>query len=275
MPDGTHSVVAGSQQPPEPQLAPAQQGSPGPPQARHTSFAQARVASPHTRPGQQAWPAPPHGWQAPFAHASPALVQVWLAQQAWPAPPHTTHWLAVQVTAAAVHWVPPQHACMPAPQPPQLPFAHTPPNIGQVEPEPVHRSFTQQPPPLQLEALQQASPGSPQWVHTPALGVPVQTSLASQVRPGQQTWPAAPHAWQTPPTQVPPVQAPAQQGEPSAPQPLMSLLPPPMPAGLLVQPPTVSNRMIAKRLMMPIVPLPKPGCAKVVQCAPFVARSPS
>jgi hypothetical protein len=62
--------------------------------------------------------------------------------------------------------------------------------FGQVEPEPVQMSLTQQPPPLQPLAAQQASPGAPQWVHT----LFAHTSLASQASPGQQACPGPPQA---------------------------------------------------------------------------------
>src|SRR5207302_365475 len=141
--------VPASQQPPPPHLLPGQQACPGAPHCAHAPLVQVAPF----------WHIAPSARQPPLSQQPP--LQVLLVQQAWPLPP----------------------------QVPQLPFMHVPPTVGQVEPDPVQTLLTQQPPEAQLLAAQQASPGSPQWVHTLA---GLQTSLASQTRPGQQFWPAPP-----------------------------------------------------------------------------------
>ena len=121
-------------------------------------------------------------------------MQVLLAQHGCPGPPHAAHWVPTQLTADAVQTLPgEQHACPPPPQVPQLPFAQVPPTPGQTDPLPVQMLLIQQPPAPHVLAAQQASPGPPQWVHTPA-PFPVQMSVASQALPAQQAWPGPPHA---------------------------------------------------------------------------------
>jgi hypothetical protein len=121
------------------------------------------------------------------------------------------------------------------PQPPQLPAAQAPPNVGQVEPEPVQRLFTQQPPPLQVVAAQQTSPGPPQAEQMPS-PLPVHTvdAVSRHCRPGQQACASPPQAEQTPFEQVPSEHvSPLQQTAPRIPQPAMSMPPSELPtAGL-------------------------------------------
>jgi hypothetical protein len=74
-----------------------------------------------------------------------------------------------------------QQACADPPQAPQLPLPQVPPSVGQVLPELVHRSLTQQPPPLHALPAQQASPGPPQGAQTSLL----QTLPLAQPRPVQ------------------------------------------------------------------------------------------
>lgn len=154
-------------------------------------------------------------------HTSPVPPQVWPEQHGCPAPPHAAHVPDTQLTDAPVHSAPVQQSCPLAPHVPQLPFEHTPPTVGQVEPLPVHTPLTQQPPFAQVLDAQHASPGPPQWVQMPR-PLPVHAELASQVRPAQHICPAPPHAWHTPPTHAPLVQVVPQHGAPSVPQPAMS-----------------------------------------------------
>jgi hypothetical protein len=72
-----------------------------------------------------------------------------------------------QVTPGAVQLWLVQHGCAAPPQLPQLPLEQLPPTVGQVLPEPVQMSLTQQP-------------------------------LEVQLLPAQQVWPALPHCAQTP-----------------------------------------------------------------------------
>lgn len=158
---------------------------------------QARPLPVQARPAQQGCPGPPHCAHTPALQVRPSLPQLLPAQQGCPGPPQAAHWPPAQATLGAVHWAGPpataQQGWPGPPQVPQLPAPHMPPMTGQVEPAPVHRLLTQQPPAPQVLAPQQASPGRPQWVHTPS-PLPVQMSLASQARPAQQAWPGPPQA---------------------------------------------------------------------------------
>jgi hypothetical protein len=119
---------------------------------------QARPAPVQARPSQQGSPAPPHATQELLAQMRPPLPHVRLLQQGWPAPPQAAQVPATQATDAAVHCAGamPQQGCPEAPHVPQELFMQVPPTVGQVEPAPVQMLFTQQPPPAQLLAAQQA-----------------------------------------------------------------------------------------------------------------------
>jgi len=75
-----------SQQPPAPQLFPAQQGCPTPPQGAHVAVVLVPLQP------------------KPALHVEPE-------QQGWPLPPHATHWLLTQAAPGALHrMLPLQHA---------------------------------------------------------------------------------------------------------------------------------------------------------------------
>jgi hypothetical protein len=100
-----------------------QHGCPSPPQASH--FA------PICEPGQSVFGAvhPPH--PGPCVEHDPVCDS---AQHGWPTPPHA----------------------------PQLPLVHIPRELPQAEPEAMHTSSTQQPPPPHETPRQHFCPGAPQ-----------------------------------------------------------------------------------------------------------------
>jgi hypothetical protein len=214
--------VPGSQQP-APHAPPGQHGSPGPPHCAHTPSEHARPEAEQLSPAQQIWPGPPHCSQVPLPQARPAAVQVRPEQQGWPGPPHAAHCPAAQLAPLAVQVARPggivslQQLWPTAPQLPQLPLLQLPPTLGQVDPEPVHRPATQQPPPLQALPSQQDWPAPPHGAQTSLL---LHAEPDWQMAPAQQVWPGAPHCSQVPPAQVPPAlqERSGQQAEPSDPQ---------------------------------------------------------
>ncbi len=108
-----------------------------------------------------------------------------MLQQGWLAAPQATQLPFEQVTEGAVQTALVQQLCPEPPQLPQAPFAQVPPPPGQADPLPVHRLFTQQPPPPQVLRAQQASPAPPQCVQVPG-ACPVQTFSGEHWRPAQQ-----------------------------------------------------------------------------------------
>ena len=73
-PLATQTLAPASQQPPWHAL-PGQHGSPGPPQARHTS-ASHTSDPPQLRFEQHGWPAPPHAAQLPATQVTDGAVHI-------------------------------------------------------------------------------------------------------------------------------------------------------------------------------------------------------